>query len=306
MSGAKQARAFSPGSVGNAAVGFDLLGHAITGVGDTVTARRIDEPVVRIAAINGMGNLPLDAEKNTAGRAVMAWRDAVRAPFGVELIIDKGVPLGSGLGGSAASAVAALVAANQLADTPLATEALYPFALAGEFAASGAMHGDNVAPQLLGGLVLAAKDKIIRVPTPAGLTSVVAHPDQILETRAARAVLQEPYPLGDFVKQSTNLALVLMGCVNGDFALIREGLADVLVEPRRAPLIPGFAEAKAAAMEAGALGASISGAGPSVFAWCETPAIAARVADALKAKFAQRVFVSPLDAPGAQVLSCDM
>lgn len=312
MSGARQAKAFAPGSVGNVAVGFDILGHAIAGLGDVVTARRIDEDVIRIAAINGMADLPLDPERNTAGRAVMAWRQAIGARFGVELTIDKGIPLGSGLGGSAASASAALVAANQLSEAPLPAEALYPFALAGEFAASGAMHGDNVAPQLLGGLVLATEKHLVRVPIPGGLTSVVAHPNQVLETRAAREVLKAPYPLSDFVQQSANLALVLMGCAKGDFDLIRAGLADVLVEPRRAALIPGFDAVKRAALDAGALGASISGAGPSVFAWCENTSVASAVGEAVKAAFvaatgaAPSVYISSLDAPGARVVSCDM
>jgi homoserine kinase len=297
--------------VGNVAVGFDILGHALAGAGDTVIARRAAHDEVRITEIRGVvTDLPRDAGRNTAARAVDAWRNAVGGGFGVDLEIEKGIALGSGMGGSAASAVAALVAANALLEKPLDRELLYPFALAGESVASGARHGDNVAPQLLGGLVLAAHDKLVRVPTPAGLACVLARPDQVLETRAARVVLQTPYPLGDFVEQSANLALLLAGCWRNDFELIRAGLADVLVEPRRASLIVGFAEAKAAALAAGALGASISGAGPSVFAWCEGESVANAVAKALTQSFAQttgaapQLLVSPVGAPGAEVLSC--
>jgi homoserine kinase len=309
--GAVAATAFAPASVGNIGVGFDILGHALQGPGDQVTARRIDEPVVRVAAIRGVVTaLPFDIARNTAARAVAAWRDALGVPFGVELEIDKGIPLGSGMGGSAASAVAALVAVNALLDAPLPFERLYPYALAGEAAASGSSHGDNVGPQLLGGLVLASHDRLVRVPVPAGLTCVLAHPQQVLETRVARAALAEPYPIGTFVAQSANLALLLAGCYRGDVELIRAGLADVLVEPRRAPLIRGFDAAKAAALGAGALGASISGAGPSVFAWCATRADAERVASALDRAFNDAtgqppdLVVSPVDAPGAKVVSC--
>lgn len=307
----REARAFAPASVGNVAVGFDILGHALVGAGDTVVVRRASHNEIRITDIRGVvTELPREASRNTAARAIEAWRDAVGGGFGLDLEIEKGIAFGSGMGGSAASASAAVVAANALLERPLEREALYPFALVGESVSSGAAHGDNIAPQLLGGLVLAAHDKIVRVPTPPGLMCVLARPDQVLETRTARAVLKEPYALGDFVEQSANLSLLLAGCWRNDFNLIRAGLADVLVEPRRAPLIKGFAEAKAAALAAGALGASISGAGPSVFAWCEGEAVAQKVAAALTQSFTQttgaapQVLVSPVDAPGAQVLSC--
>jgi homoserine kinase len=307
----REARAFAPASVGNVAVGFDILGHALAGVGDTVIVRRASHHEIRITDIRGVvTELPREASRNTAARAIEAWREAVGGGFGIDLEIEKGIAFGSGMGGSAASASAAVVAANALLERPLEREALYPFALVGEAVSSGAAHGDNIAPQLLGGLVLAAHGKIVRVPVPAGLMCVLARPDQVLETRTARAVLKEPYALGDFVEQSANLSLLLAGCWRSDFEFIRAGLADVLVEPRRAPLIKGFAEAKAAALAAGALGASISGAGPSVFAWCEGEAIAQAVAVALTQSFTQttgtppQVLVSPVDAPGARVLSC--
>ena len=143
------ASAFSPGSVGNVGVGFDILGHAIAGIGDIAHVRRIDEPVVRIAAIRGtVTDLPLQPERNTAGMALISLRQVAGVPFGFELSLEKGIPLGSGLGGSAASCVAALVAANALLDAPLAPEALYPCALAGEVVASGGIHVHHV-PDLL-------------------------------------------------------------------------------------------------------------------------------------------------------------
>ncbi|KRA44472.1 homoserine kinase [Pseudoxanthomonas sp. Root630] len=304
----QQASAFSPASVGNVGVGFDILGHVIEGAGDTVTVRRIDSPEVRIASIRGATvDLPLDAPGNTAGAALISLRDALGLPFGFEVEIEKGIPLGSGMGGSAASCVAALVAANAVLDTPLAREALYPHALVGEAVASGGKHGDNLGPMLLGGLVLATAEHLVRVPVPAAWHSVLVHPDAILETRRARAALQGAYELKEFVAQSANLALVLAGCHAGDASLVRAGLRDVLVEPRRAPLIVGFDAAKQAALAAGAMGASISGAGPSVFAWFESRVEAEAAAPAVQAAFAaagfdSQAWVSPIDAPAAHLL----
>ena len=302
------ATAFSPASVGNVGVGFDILGHVIEGVGDTVSVRRIDASGVRIAAIRGTTvDLPMDAPGNTAGASLIAMREALALPFGFEIEIDKGIPLGSGMGGSAASCVAALVAANELLETPLSRQALYPFALTGEAVASGGRHGDNLGPMLLGGLVLSTAERLVKIPVADAWHSVLVHPDAILETRRARAALKGDYALGEFVSQSANLALVLAGCHAGDAALVRAGLHDVLVEPRRAPLISGFDAAKRAALQAGAMGASISGAGPSVFGWFETRAQAEAAAPAIQAAFAaagfdSQAWVSPINSAGAKVL----
>ena len=302
------ASAFAPASVGNVGVGFDILGHVIAGAGDTVTVRRIDALEVHIAAIRGTTvDLPLDAPSNTAGAALIALREALQLPFGFEVEIEKGIPLGSGMGGSAASCVAALVAANELLDEPLSREALYPYALVGEAVASGGRHGDNLGPMLLGGLVLATAEHLVKVPVPEAWHSVLVHPDAILETRRAREALKGDYTLSEFVAQSANLALVLAGCHAGDAQLVRAGLKDVLVEPRRSPLIVGFDAAKQAALQAGAMGASISGAGPSVFGWFESRAQAEAAAPAIQAAFAaagfdSQAWVSPLNSPAAKVL----
>ena len=301
--------AFAPASVGNVGVGFDILGHTIAGIGDRARVRRIDAPEVRIAAIRGLSlDLPMDAARNTAGAALIALRDALQLPFGFELELEKGLPLGSGMGGSAASCVASLVAANALLDSPLAPDALYPFALQGEAIASGGRHGDNVGPMLLGGLVLASSDRLVRIPVPAAWHCVLVHPEAVLETRRAREALQGNYSLPEFVAQSANLALVLAGCFTSDAGLVRAGLQDVLVEPRRAPLITGFAEVKAAAIDAGAMGASISGAGPSVFAWFETQAGANGAAGTMQAAFARagfdsQAYVSAVAGPAAGLLA---
>lgn len=303
------ARAFSPASVGNVGVGFDLLGHSLDAIGDTATVRRIDESTVRIAAIRGTTvELPMQAERNTAGRALISLREALALPFGFELELDKGIALGSGMGGSAASCVAALVAANDLLDEPLSREALYPLALDGEQVASGGRHGDNLGPMLLGGLVLATADRILRLRVPADWHCALVHPDQVLETRRAREALAGSYELKQFVAQSANLSLVLAGCERGDAELVRAGLNDVLVEPRRAPLIPGFPAVKQAALDAGAMGASISGAGPSVFAWFESRTQAEAAVSAMQAGFAAAgvhsdAWVSPVDGPRAELIT---
>ncbi|MDI9237564.1 homoserine kinase [Lysobacter sp. LF1] len=308
----QQVRAFAPGSVGNIGVGFDLLGHSIEGVRDIAQVRRIDEPTVRIRAIRGdvpgADSLPLQAERNTAGQALIALRAKLGIAHGFELELEKGIPLGSGLGGSAASCVAALVAANALLDTPLPREALYEFALDGESVSSGSRHGDNVAPMLLGGVVMATGTRMIPLQVPEWLHAVVVHPDQVLETRRARAVLADPYPLQVIVEQSAHLALFLTGLQRGDAQLLREGLRDLLVEPRRAPLIPGFARTQRAALDAGALGASISGAGPSTFAWFASKAQAEAAAPAMQAAFAEagydsRAYVTPVAGPRAEVIA---
>jgi len=271
------------------------------------TVRRIDAPEVRIAAIGGLvRDLPLEPERNTAGRALLALRETLELPHGFELRLEKGIPLGSGMGGSAASCVAALLAANALLEMPAPTDVLYRCARTGEAAASGSEHGDNVGAMLLGGLVLATQDRLLSIPVPPGLTCVLVHPHQTLETRVARSVLARPFELEQFVEQSSHLALLLAGCYRGDLEAIRAGLRDVLVEPLRAPLVPGFAEVKSAALAAGALGASLSGGGPSVFAWCSAdaaPAVSAEMAGGFRrAGFGSDVVVSPVDAPGARVV----
>lgn len=305
------ARAFAPASVGNVAVGFDVLGHALDGAGDRATVRRTASGRVEVRAIRGTtADLPREAERNTAGRALLSLLEHAPRGTGFEVELDKGIALGSGMGGSASSAVAALVAANATLARPVAQEVLYECALDGEAVASGSRHGDNVAPILLGGLVVApAHGAPVRIPSPAGLLCALVHPHCVLETRVARAALAGTYELKEFVVQSEHLALVLAGCFGNDLALVRRGLSDVLVEPRRAKLVPGFAAVKSAALEAGALGASISGAGPSVFAWCADRAAAERAVGGMQAAFraaglGSDAHISAVDAPGARVEAC--
>ncbi|WP_130617097.1 homoserine kinase [Dyella amyloliquefaciens] len=305
---ALSAQAMAYASVGNVGVGFDILGHSVAGAGDRAVVRRIDEPTVRIAAIHGLvPQLPLEASRNTAGAALLSLRRALGLRHGFEVELHKGIALGSGMGGSAASCVAALVAANALLERPLPREALYGFALDGEVVASGSRHGDNLGPMLLGGLVLATRDRLLRLPVPDAWHCALVHPHVVLETRESRAALAGGFALGDVVAQHANLALVLTGCHRGDATLVREGLKDVLVEPRRAPLVPGFARVKQAALDHHALGASISGGGPSVFGWYENREDAERAAEAMAAAFAEEgiasdQLVSPINGPAAALL----
>lgn len=292
----QSATAFAPATVGNVGIGFDILGHSFPAIGDRVRAVRSVQPGVRITEITGnSAELPVEATRNTAGKAVLSLAESQSLPFGIELAIEKGIPLGSGLGGSAASAVAAVVAANELLNQPLTRLELLKHAIQGEAVASGSLHADNVAPSLFGGLVLTVgidNPRIKQIPVPAGIRCVLVHPQFYLSTRETRAILNRSVALSGFVWQTANLAGFIAGCYTNDLALIRDAFEDVLIEPQRAGLIPGFAEVKRSAMEEGALGCSISGAGPSVFAWClESQAEA--IASAMLQAFAR------------QGLSCD-
>ena len=281
------ASAFAPASVGNVAIGFDIMGFSVGALGDRATVRRTSAPGVRIAAIRGVvAKLPTDAEKNTAGRALQALCAARALDFGLELELDKGIPLASGLGGSAASAVAAVVAANAVMPEPFNQLELLKFAMQGEQVASGSLHVDNIAASLYGGLVLTVgidRPRVKQIPVPAGIRAVVVHPHMFLSTRRARSILRGSVPLKDFVWQTAHLAGFISACYTDDLDLLRESFEDVVIEPQRAALIPGFAAVRQAAIAAGALGCSISGAGPTVFAWCLEPhALAVRAAMVLE------------------------
>jgi len=304
------ATAFAPASVGNVAVGFDILGHTVAALGDRVTVKRRAQPGVSIRSITGVVlDLPLAAEKNTAGMAALALQRELGLPFGFDLDVEKGIPLGSGLGGSAASAVAAVVAAAALVDRPVDRTQLLKFAMQGEAVASGSVHVDNIAPSLFGGLVLTVgvdNPHVKPIPVPEAVRCVLVHPHMVVATREARAILGKTITLSDSIWQQANLAGFLAGCFTSDLPLIRESLLDVIIEPQRQVLIPGFAAVKQGALGAGALGCSISGAGPTVFAWAEAPD-AGNVRDAMVAAFRAHglesdSWVSAIDRQGARVV----
>ena len=306
-----RATAFAPASVGNVAIGFDIMGFALDALGDRVTVTAREQPGVEITAVRGIaGELPRQARDNTAGRALLALIEALRPQCGFTVEIDKGIPLGSGLGGSAASAVAAVVAANALLPRPVDKLELLKFAMAGEAVASGSRHADNIAPSLFGGLVLTVgidHPRIKQIPVPPGIRAVVVHPHMFLATARARAILKQNVDLSDFVWQTAHLAGFICGCYTNDLDLIRASLEDVVIEPQRQALIPGFRDVRRAAMEAGALGCSISGAGPAMFAWTPDTAAAAVLAG-MQREFARQSLATDhwvLEVPsaGARVLA---
>jgi homoserine kinase len=302
--------AFAPASVGNVAIGFDIMGFAVDALGDRVTVTRRDSRGVEIAAVRGIaGELPREPRENTAGTALLALTEALQPDHGFRVEIDKGIPLGSGLGGSAASAVAAVVAANALLRQQVSRIELLRFALAGEAVASGSRHADNTAACLFGGLVLTVgidDPRIKQIPVPAAVRAVIVHPHMFLATSRARAILRRNVELSDFVWQTAHLAGFICGCYTEDLDMIGACFEDVVIEPQRAALIPGFQEVRRAALAAGAIGCSISGAGPALFAWA-LEARAAAVLAAMREEFARRSLASDgwvveLASTGARVI----
>jgi homoserine kinase len=304
--------AFAPASVGNVGAGFDVLGHALDSIGDQVTLTVIESREILVGSVGGtVGELPRDPELNTATRPLIAMSNDFGIDQGLQVDILKGVPLGSGMGGSAASAVAAVIAADQLWHLDLDLMQLLSYALVGEEVASGAKHPDNVAPSLIGGLVMCEQGgnqiHVTRLPVPRDLRCVLVHPEIVINTHEARALLSKEVALADYVLQSQYLAGFVAGCCLGDTEQIGRCLKDILVEPQRSALIPAFDAVRAAALEEGALGMSISGSGPSVFAWCRQ-AVAERVADCMSTVFAKarieaQSWISEIDTPGARIVS---
>ncbi|HEX8336734.1 MAG TPA: homoserine kinase [Pyrinomonadaceae bacterium] len=313
----RSAAAYAPATVSNVAVGFDILGFAVEAAGDEVTVALAEGGAVRVVEVVDTtgtlapGAIPLDPAQNTASVGLLRLLEDLRPGFGFDVSVRKGIALGSGMGGSAASAVAALVAANSLLERPLPKESLLAYALAAERVACGASHPDNAAPSLFGGLTLVVSTdplRCVRLPVPLGLLVVLAHPHVRVYTRDSRALLKPTVPLSDHVRQTAQLAGLVAACYTDDLGLLRACLEDVVIEPQRAALIPGFARVKAAALEAGALGASISGSGPSVFALVDSEGTADRVRqvmfEAFKSGGVGEVdsWVSPVSCEGARVV----
>jgi homoserine kinase len=309
MSGIK---VFAPASIGNLAVGFDILGCCLDRPGDEIVAKISKNPGVTITKITGAGGkLATDPTKNTASVAAQALLDFLgEKTRGIEMEIHKKMPLGSGLGSSAASAVAGVFVASELLKTGLSKRELLPFAAAGEAVASGGIHLDNVAPSMLGGLILVrdnATADVHRLQVPKGLMLVVVHPQLQILTKDARAILSSEISLKTHIQQSANLGAFLLGLYNSDIDLIARSLRDDVIEPQRARLIPNFYEIKEAALSVGALGCSISGAGPSMFALCKNSVEAEDAGRAMQAVFAKNkiastVYLSKINQEGVFVV----
>ena len=284
-------KVFAPASVANVAVGYDILGFALEHPGDEVIVRPSDHKGLRITAITGAkGKLPKEILKNTASFAAYKLLEHLdELDRGIDMEIHKKMPFSSGLGSSAASAVAGVMAVNELLKRPLTKREILHFAVLGEQLADGAYHADNVAPSLLGGMVLVrdnASLDVHRLNVPAGLYASVIHPHLEIRTQDSRSILSDQLPLDKVIKQSGNLAAFIHALYRSDFDLLRRCLQDVLIEPQRAVLIPHFSSVKNAALKSGALGCSISGAGPSIFALSDNSLIAEEVGSAM-----HRVFV---------------
>jgi homoserine kinase len=303
--------AFAPATVANVVCGFDVFGFAVDNPGDVVRARWSNQSGVTITRIDGdSGLLPRDSMKNTAGVAVHQLLAKLEVTQGVEIELEKNLPLGSGMGSSAASAVAALVAVNALAGNPFQKKDLVRFALEAERVACGSAHADNIAPSLLGGFILIRSYNpldIISIPFPDYLCCVLVHPDIELKTKDARQLLKSTVPLRDAVQQWGNTAGLVAGLMKSDDELIARSMMDLVAEPARALLIPGYDAVKTSAKAAGALGVGISGSGPTMFALCTSMNIAQQAGIAMtnafkKAGLTSQQYISNLNKEGARII----
>ena len=308
----KEIKVFAPATVANVVCGFDVLGFAVNEPGDEVVMRLVDKPGVRLLKITGDdGRLPLDSEKNTVSASVQHYLKHLNRPeLGVEIELHKKMPIGSGLGSSSASTVAGLFAINQLLDNQLSAKELVPFAMKGEELACGYGHADNVAPALMGGFVLVRSYEpldLIALPTPKNLFAAIVYPEVEVPTKDARQMIRSKVLLKDAVTQWGNVAGLVSGLFLNDLDLVGRSMKDVLVEPTRSILIPGFENLRALAMENGAVGFGISGSGPSVFALAKDEQSARKITDAQqkhlkKLNINSNAYVSSVNAEGPRVL----
>jgi len=305
-------KVFAPGTVANVGCGFDVLGFAIHGPGDKIIMRLNEAKKVSVESITGdNGSLSKKASENTASVAVLAMLKKLKSKQGLSIELHKQMPLKSGLGSSAASAVAGVFALNELLHKPFSKEELIPFAMEGERVACGSAHADNVAPSMLGGLVLVRSLnplQVIKINSPSKLFCCVVHPHLELATKKSRAALPKQIPLQTAVKQWANVGGLVAGFMKKDFALIGSSIEDFVAEPNRSKLIKGFDAVKKAAMKAGALGCSISGSGPTVFALSDDKEKCKLIANAMQAAFLKvgvgsEQYVSKINNQGVKIIS---
>ncbi len=280
-------KVIAPASVSNLACGFDTLGMAIDVPSDEIIGRWVDEPGVRIVEIKGhKAGIPYDPNLNIAGiTATSLLKYLGEDGRGLELKMYKHIPGGSGLGSSASSATAAAVLVNELLNHPLEKPELIPFALDGEMIASGSRHGDNVVPAMIGGCILIRDIETYdyhRIYLPPGLFMAILLPDLSISTKIARSILQPQVPLQSMIRQAANLGSFVIGMHNSDLDLISRSMVDLVIEAQRKHLIPHFDLIKETALNQGALGCSISGAGPAIFALCKERLQATDIAVSMK------------------------
>ena len=274
---------FCPATIANLNCGFDVMGLCLEGIGDEMIIRKVAEKGIRITKISG-ADLPIETEKNVAGVAGLALLNATESEYGFEIEIHKKIKAGSGIGSSSASAAGAVFGINELLGKPFTKNELVYFAMKGEVVASGSEHADNVAPCLLGGFTLVRGYNpldVIKIESPDELYAVVLHPHIEVKTSDSRAVLKPEVSLKDAITQWGNLGGLIAGLYTKDYELIGRSLTDVIVEPARKHLIPNFDKVKQAALQNGALGSGISGAGPSIFALCKGEISAKAVAKSM-------------------------
>jgi len=305
----KKVRAKATATISNLNCGFDILGLAIREPFDFVELEMTGSGVVEIAGIKGCDSLSNDPEKNVVGVALNAMISKSGTKAGFRAFIEKGITPGSGIGSSAASSAAAVFAANELLGRIFSLRELVTFAMEGERLASDAAHADNVAPAILGGITLIRSYEpldIVSIHVPPELFCVVIHPDMEIKTSMAREILDKNIPLATAVKQWGNAAGLTAGLFSEDYDLIGRSLVDHVAEPKRSALIPGFHELKKAAVQNGALGAGISGSGPSVFALCRGEKSAEAVLKSMsKCMNGQAIkfngYLSPVNMEGATI-----
>ena len=273
----------APATVANLVCGFDVLGMCLHKPFDIMEVRLLNERKIIIQSADGY-NLPENPSENTAGAPLIEMLHEIEGDIGFEVIIHKRIKPGSGIGSSAASAAGATVAANLLLDGKFSNEDLVRFAMFGEKVASGVKHADNIAPCIYGGITLIRSIfplDIVSIPAPDLFVTVV-HPQIEVRTSDARQILRKEVLLKDAIKQWGNIAGLVTGFMKNDLELIGRSLEDVIIEPVRSILIPGFDEVKHRSKEAGALGGGISGSGPSIFMLSEDEEIANSVEDVMK------------------------
>lgn len=280
----EEIKVFAPATIANVSCGFDVLGLALESVGDQMLVRKSPQKGIRILKITGQ-ELPLEPERNVAGVAAMALLQKSGYPGGFELELHKGIKPGSGIGSSAASSAGAVWAMNELLGRPFSKLELVGFAMLGEKLASATAHADNVAPAIYGGFTLVRSYDpldIVPIPCPELLHATVIHPQLEIRTSDSRKILKSTISMQQGIQQWGNLGGLVAGLFRQDYDLIGRSLQDVIVEPIRSILIPGFDLLKASALEAGALGCGISGSGPSIFALSKGEDTAKEVARAMR------------------------
>ena len=300
---------FSPATVANVSCGFDSLGFAVDSVGDEMSFTKTDEKGVKITKITG-AELTYNVDENAASAVVKKMLNEAKADFGIELTIHKGFSPGSGLGSSAASAAGAAFGANKLLGNFFSELELTKFAMFGEQVACGSPIADNVSAAVYGGFVLVRSYSpldIVKLPVPKELRVVAIHPQIEIKTKDAREVLPKEIPLKDAVTQWANVGGLISGLYTNDYNLISNSLVDVIVEPARKNLIPFFDTVKESAINAGALGAGISGSGPTIFALCKGDDIAKEVFKFIEKSYQKsgvdfEMFISKVNEKGIKIL----